>query len=35
MDLKETGWDDTDWINWPQDRAKWQAFVNMVMNIGF
>jgi hypothetical protein len=31
--LKEKGWEDTDWIHWTQDRNKWQAVVNMVMNL--
>jgi hypothetical protein len=33
MDLRETGLGDVDWINLAQDRDKWQALVNMVMNL--
>jgi hypothetical protein len=33
MNLKETGWEDMDWIHLAQDRNKWQAVVNMVMNL--
>jgi hypothetical protein len=28
MDLGETGWDGTDWIDVDQDRNKWIALVN-------
>jgi hypothetical protein len=33
MDLLEIGWGDVDWIDLAQDRDKWRAFVNVVMNI--
>jgi hypothetical protein len=33
MDLRETGWDDMDWIDLVQDRDKWRALVNIVMNL--
>jgi hypothetical protein len=33
MDLRETGWDDMDWINVSQDRDQWRTVVNMVMNL--
>jgi hypothetical protein len=33
MDLEEIGIDGANWIQLAQDRAKWQAFVNMVMNL--
>jgi hypothetical protein len=33
MDLRETGWDGTDWINLTQDRDQWRALVNAVMNL--
>jgi hypothetical protein len=33
MDLRETGWDGMDWIDLAQDRDKWRALVNMVMNL--
>jgi hypothetical protein len=28
MDLREIGWDDMDWIDLPQVRNRWRAFVN-------
>jgi hypothetical protein len=34
MDLRETVWDDLDWIL-AQDRDCWRALVNTVMNFGF
>jgi hypothetical protein len=33
MDLRDIGWGGTDWINLAQDRDKWQALVNTVMNL--
>ena len=33
MDLQEEGWMDMDWTGLAQDRDKWQALVNVVMNI--
>jgi hypothetical protein len=32
-DLREIGWGGRDWINVAQDRDKWRALVNMVMNL--
>jgi hypothetical protein len=32
MDLLEISWGDVDWIGLPQDRDKWRALVNGVMN---
>jgi hypothetical protein len=32
MDLRETGWGG-EWIQLAQDRDRWCAHVNMVMNI--
>jgi hypothetical protein len=32
-DLWEIGFGDVDWINWVQDRDKWRALVNTVMNL--
>jgi hypothetical protein len=33
MDLRETGWSVTDWINLAEDRDQWGALVDMVMDI--
>jgi hypothetical protein len=33
MDLLEIGWDAADWIGLGQDRDKWRALVNAVMNL--
>jgi hypothetical protein len=33
MDLREIGWVGTDWIDLAQDRDKWRAPVNTVMNL--
>jgi hypothetical protein len=33
MDLREIGFGDVDWIHWAQDRDRWQALVNTVMNL--
>jgi hypothetical protein len=33
MDLREMGFGDVDWIQWAQDRDRWRALVNMVMNL--
>jgi hypothetical protein len=32
IDLVEMGWSDVDWIGLAQDRDKWLALVNAVMN---
>jgi hypothetical protein len=32
-DLREIGFEDVDWIHWTQDRDRWRAFVNTVMNL--
>jgi hypothetical protein len=32
-DLREIGFGDVDWIQWGQDRDRWRALVNMVMNL--
>jgi hypothetical protein len=34
MDLVEVGWGDVDWIGLAQDRNRWRAFVNLVLNLG-
>jgi hypothetical protein len=33
MDLLEIGWGGVDWIGLTQDRDKWRALVNAVMNL--
>jgi hypothetical protein len=33
MDLREMGIDGTNWSRLAQDRVRWRAFMNMVMNI--
>jgi hypothetical protein len=33
MDLREIGWDGTDWIDLAQDRDQRRALVNAVMNL--
>jgi hypothetical protein len=32
INLREIGWDHIDWIDLAQDRYKWEALVNTVMN---
>jgi RNase P/RNase MRP subunit p29 len=33
LDLREMEIDGANWIQLPQDRVKWRAFVNTVMNF--
>jgi hypothetical protein len=33
MDLVEVGWGDVDWIGLAQDRDRWRAVVNSVLNL--
>jgi hypothetical protein len=33
MDIKEIGWEYVDWIHLAQDRDRWRALVNTVMNL--
>jgi hypothetical protein len=35
MNLRETGWGGVDWIDLAQDRDRWRALVNTMMNFGF
>jgi hypothetical protein len=33
MDLRETGRGDVNWIDLAQDRDRWKAVVNTVLNL--
>jgi hypothetical protein len=33
MNLGEVGWGDVDWIGLAQDRNRWTALVNLVLNF--
>jgi hypothetical protein len=33
MDLEEIGWGGVEWIQLAQDRDRWRAVVNAVMNL--
>jgi hypothetical protein len=33
MDLREIGWDGMDWIDLAQNRERWRALMNTVMNL--
>jgi hypothetical protein len=33
MDLLGVGWGDVDWIGPAQDRGRWRALVNSVLNL--
>jgi hypothetical protein len=35
MDLREIRFGDVDWIHLAQNRDRWRALVNTVMNFGF
>jgi hypothetical protein len=35
MNLRETVWEDVDWVYLIQDRDQWWALVNTVMNLRF
>jgi hypothetical protein len=32
-DLGEVGWGDVDWIGLAQDRNRWRALVNSILNL--
>jgi hypothetical protein len=32
-DLVEVGWGDVDWIDLAQDRGRWRALMNSVLNL--
>jgi hypothetical protein len=33
MDFGEVGWSDVDWIGLAQERNRWRALVNSVLNL--
>jgi hypothetical protein len=33
IDLRVIGWEGIGWIDLAQDREKWKAFLNTVMNL--
>jgi hypothetical protein len=33
MYIREVGWEDMNWIDVAQDRDRWRALVNAVMNL--
>jgi hypothetical protein len=33
IDLREIGFGDVGWIHWAQDRDRWRALLNTVMNL--
>jgi hypothetical protein len=33
MDLRQVGWGNVDWIGLAEDRNRWRALVNLVLNL--
>jgi hypothetical protein len=33
IDLRLSGWEGVEWVHVPQDRDRWRALVNTVMNL--
>jgi hypothetical protein len=33
IDLRKVGWDSTDWIDLAQDKDRWRALANTVINL--
>jgi hypothetical protein len=33
IDVREIGWDGMNWFDLAQDRDRWRALVNTVMNL--
>ena len=33
MNIREVGWGSIDWVDLDQDRSRWRALVNAVMNL--
>ena len=33
VDLQEVKWGGMDWLDTPQDRERWRALLNAVMNL--
>jgi hypothetical protein len=33
VDLVEVGWGDVDWIGLAEDRDRWRALVNSIINL--
>jgi hypothetical protein len=33
LNLREVGWGDVEWIGLAQDRNRWRALVNSVLNL--